>query len=62
MNHRNLVVGFFASLLILTIAAAGGHAALPQAPGQIELSAAQFDFEEVCLSVEEANCGREEQD
>jgi hypothetical protein len=44
MKHKKLVVGLLAALLILAGAAAVGYAALPQAPGQIELSAAQFDF------------------
>jgi hypothetical protein len=44
MNHKKLIIGLLAGLLVLAGAAAAGYAALPQAPGQIELSAAQFDF------------------
>jgi hypothetical protein len=44
MNHRKLVIGLLAGLLVLAGVAAAGYAALPQAPGQIELNAAQFDF------------------
>jgi hypothetical protein len=42
MNHKKLFIGTFAGLLVLAVAV--GYAALPQAPGQIELSASQFDF------------------
>jgi hypothetical protein len=44
MNRKKLAISLLAGLLILALAAAVGYAALPQAPGHIELSATQFDF------------------
>lgn len=43
MNKRK-ITGLVATVVILGLAAAAGYAALPQAPGRIELSATEFDF------------------
>jgi len=44
MNHKRLAISLLAGLLVLVLVAAAGYAALPQAPGRIELSATRFDF------------------
>jgi hypothetical protein len=44
MSRKKLVLGLGAGLLVLALAVAAGYAALPQPPGQIELSASEFDF------------------
>jgi len=43
MNKRTIAV-LVATVVILGLAAAAGYAALPEAPGRIELSATEFDF------------------
>jgi hypothetical protein len=43
MNKRAIAI-LLVVVLVLGLAAVAGYAALPQAPGRIELSAAEFDF------------------
>jgi len=43
MNKRTIAV-LVVAVIVLSLAAAAGYAALPETPGRIELSAAEFDF------------------
>jgi hypothetical protein len=45
MNQKRFIVAIVGTIVVALVAAvAVGYAALPQAPGQIELSATEFDF------------------
>lgn len=45
MNQKGIIIAIGLTIVIVLVAAvAAGYAALPQAPGQIELSDTEFDF------------------
>ena len=45
MNQKRIIIAIVLTIVVALVAAVVvGYAALPQAPGQIELSAAEFDF------------------